>query len=187
MAVETPSASAIVDSLIFCASAPSRPVSEKLAFKQFKGGLMPPIFGRSKLFCQFLVLRVRRRAALQPEPVLAVYDIKSAGHDDRSAGDRPANRATGRRPASQSRSSTPSADMDRAPAPRRSRCGRRWIRSQWPNRRRSPSDRRISQCKGSCGSETRERQRRQHQDDWRESRIEDQALRRFGRRHLAGS
>src|ERR1044072_9943846 len=72
VAVETPSASAIVDSLIFCASVqPPRPL-----FKQFKRGLCHSCLGKSKLFRELHGLRVERGAVPNAHLALAVGDVE---------------------------------------------------------------------------------------------------------------
>src|SRR5215203_3516948 len=77
VAVDTESASAIVDSLIFWPSA----AFPRVDLNCLNRSLCHPSPGVSKLFCQRLVFAVGRRAAPQPQPVLAMHDIEAARHD----------------------------------------------------------------------------------------------------------
>ncbi|WP_198032597.1 hypothetical protein [Mesorhizobium sp. WSM2561] len=98
--MDTPSASAIVESLIFCASALRSPDDPELIHdlqrnrmpvsgswsKQFKRGLMPPFRNKSKFFSQRIHLDVEGSAVAHAKPVLAMNDTKAAGDDDERRG-----------------------------------------------------------------------------------------------------
>ncbi|WP_202364903.1 hypothetical protein [Mesorhizobium sp. L-2-11] len=100
--MDTPSASAIVESLIFCASALRSPDDLELihdlqrkpdarirdhGLNSLNAALCHPSETNQSFFAKCLHLDVEGSAAAHAKPVLAMNDTKAAGDDDGSADD----------------------------------------------------------------------------------------------------